>query len=128
MSMYLSALGLNCALGHDKASVARGLFAGDCSGMQRQSGWVPERSVTVGAVKGELATIAPELTQQSSRNNQLLLEAALQVRNEIDQAIKTFGPERIAIVLGTSTSGIDEASRGIAHYLHKQQFPSEYDY
>ncbi len=26
MSMYLQALGLNCALGHDKARVAKGWF------------------------------------------------------------------------------------------------------
>ena len=31
-------------------------------------------------------------------------------------------------MLGTSTSGIDEASRGIAHYVQNQQFPSDYDY
>ena len=128
MTAYLNALGIICSLGRGTEEVARKLFAGDCSGMQRQSGWVPERSVTVGAVNGELATIPLPLTQQSSRNNQLLLEAALQVRSEIDQAIETFGPERIAIVLGTSTSGIDEASRGIAHYLLKQQFPGDYDY
>ena len=128
MTAYLNALGIICSLGRGAEDVARRLFAGDCSGMQRQSGWVPERSVTVGAIKGKLAAIPSELTQQSSRNNQLLLEAALQIRHEIDQAIKTFGPERMAIVLGTSTSGIDEASRGIAHYLHKQQFPSDYDY
>jgi 3-oxoacyl-[acyl-carrier-protein] synthase-1 len=31
-------------------------------------------------------------------------------------------------VLGTSTSGIDEASRGLAHYISNQQFPVDYDY
>ena len=51
MSMYLQALGLNCALGHDKASVAKGLFAGDCSGMQPVLDWVPEQSLICGQVQ-----------------------------------------------------------------------------
>lgn len=128
MTAYLNALGVICSLGRGPDDVARTLFAGDCSGMQRESGWVPDRSLTVGAVKGNLAAIPAELQQQKSRNNQLLLEAALQIRDDIDHAIERYGRERIAVVLGTSTSGIDEASRGIAHYLQAQQFPAEYDY
>ncbi len=128
MTAYLNALGVVCALGRGQDEVARNLFAGDCSGMQRESGWVPERSLTVGAVRGALASIPSGLNQQSSRNNQLLLEAALQIEGDIRQAIDTYGPDRVAIVLGTSTSGIDEASRGIAHYLQTQHFPGDYDY
>jgi 3-oxoacyl-[acyl-carrier-protein] synthase-1 len=128
MTAYLNALGVICALGRDKQQVARNLFAGDCSGMRHESGWVPERVLPVAAVQGELAPIPPELADQRSRNNQLLLEAALQIRDDIEQAIRTFGRERIGVVLGTSTSGIDEASRGLAHYIREQQFPAEYDY
>jgi 3-oxoacyl-[acyl-carrier-protein] synthase-1 len=57
-----------------------------------------------------------------------LLEAALQIRDDIDQAIQTYGRGRIGIVLGTSTSGIDEASRGMTSYLRDHQFPAGYDY
>ena len=128
MTAYLNALGVICALGRSQAEVARSLFAGDCSGMRAESGWVPERVLPVAGVHGELATIPPELGQQSSRNNQLLLEAALQIEDDIRQAIHRYGASRVGIVLGTSTSGIDEASRGIAHYLREHQFPADYDY
>ncbi|NNB46194.1 beta-ketoacyl-[acyl-carrier-protein] synthase family protein [Pseudomonas chlororaphis] len=128
MTAYLNALGVICALGRDKQQVARSLFAGDCSSMRAAAGWVPERSVPVAAVQGPLTSIPAELGQQSSRNNQLLLEAALQIRGDIDQAIARYGHSRIGIVLGTSTSGIDEASRGIAHYLRDRHFPADYDY
>ncbi len=128
MTAYLNALGVICALGRGQAEVSRNLFAGDCSGMRTESGWVPERVLPVGGVQGELATIPPELGQQSSRNNQLLLEAALQIEDQIRQAIHCFGASRVGVVLGTSTSGIDEASRGIAHYLRESQFPGDYDY
>ncbi|SDV06750.1 beta-ketoacyl-[acyl-carrier-protein] synthase family protein [Pseudomonas mucidolens] len=128
MTAYLNALGVICALGRDKHQVSRNLFAGDCSGMHTESGWVPERALPVGSVLGALAPIPPKMVQQSSRNNQLLLEATLQIEGEIRQAIQSFGASRIGIVLGTSTSGIDEASRGIAQYLQESHFPSDYDY
>lgn len=128
MTAYLNALGLICALGRDKQEVARNLFAGDCSGMRNETGWVPERSLPVGAVRGELPPVPLDLPGQNTRNNQLLLDAALQIRDDIDSAIHTYGRDRIGIVLGTSTSGIEEASRGLARYLREQQFPAEYDY
>lgn len=128
MTAYLNALGVICALGRGQAEVSRSLFAGDCSGMRAESGWVPERVLPVGGVRSELVAIPADLRPQSSRNNQLLLEAALQIETELRQAIHTYGASRVGIVLGTSTSGIDEASRGIAHYLRGQQFPGDYDY
>ncbi|CRM64143.1 beta-ketoacyl-[acyl-carrier-protein] synthase family protein [Pseudomonas sp. 58 R 3] len=128
MTAYLNALGVICALGRGQAEVSRNLFAGDCSGMRAESGWVPERVLPVGGVRSELVAIPAELRPQSSRNNQLLLEAAVQIESELRRAIHTYGASRVGIVLGTSTSGIDEASRGIAHYLRGQQFPGDYDY
>lgn len=128
MTAYLNALGLICALGDDRQSVARTLFAGDTSCMRSESGWIPERSLPVAGVKSPLPTIPATLGQQSSRNNQLLLAAALQIEPDIQQAITRYGRGRIGVILGTSTSGIDEASRGIASYLADQTFPDSYDY
>jgi 3-oxoacyl-[acyl-carrier-protein] synthase-1 len=128
MTAYLNALGLICSLGDDRAQVARTLFAGDTSGVRTESGWVPERSLPVAGVRSALPQIPVALSEQSSRNNQLLLAAALQIETEIGQAIAQYGRERIGVILGTSTSGIDEASRGIARYLQDETFPSGYDY
>ncbi|MDU9036368.1 beta-ketoacyl-[acyl-carrier-protein] synthase family protein [Pseudomonas corrugata] len=128
MTAYLNALGVICALGRDKHEVAGNLFAGDCSGLRVESGWVAERALPVASVTGALAPIPDTLAAHCTRNNQLLLEAGLQIRPEIDRAIQTYGRTRIGIVLGTSTSGIDEASQGIAHYLREQRFPDGYDY
>ncbi|MGY2376615.1 beta-ketoacyl-[acyl-carrier-protein] synthase family protein [Pseudomonas sp. SDO524_S393] len=128
MTAYLNALGVICALGRGQAEVSRNLFAGDCSGMRAEGGWVPERVLPVAGVHSELAPLPAHLNQHHSRNNQLLLDAALQIEDEIRQAIHTHGAARVAIVLGTSTSGIDEASQGIAHYLRDQHFPADYDY
>lgn len=126
MTAYLNALGVVCALGQDQAEVAARLFAGDCSGMQPQAGWIPERSPVVGAVPGTLPALP--LPEQHSRNNQLLYSAALQIEPAIRQAIARHGAHRVAVILGTSTSGIAEASEGIAQYLQQQHFPDSYRY
>ena len=128
MTAYLNALGLICSLGEDQASVARTLFAGDTSCMRIESGWVADRSLPVAAVKSKLPEIPVHLCQQTSRNNQLLLAAAIQIDADIQGAISRYGRDRIGVILGTSTSGIDEASRGISAYLRDQAFPEEYDY
>lgn len=128
MSAYLNALGLVCSLGSGREEVARRLFAGDSSGMIEEGGWVPERVLPVGAVKTALPPISASLAAHNSRNNRLLLAAALQIEPQIHEAIKRYGNHRIGVILGTSTSGIDEAGRGIAAWLSDQQFPEDYHY
>jgi 3-oxoacyl-[acyl-carrier-protein] synthase-1 len=128
MAAYLSALGLNCALGQGKQAVAAALFAGDTRGMRLQSGWVSERALTVGAVPGELPALPALPGHPPSRNNQLLLAAALEIESELRAAINRFGAGRIGVVLGTSTSGIEEASLGIGQYLKQGTLPASYDY
>ena len=128
MAAYLSALGLNCALGQGKQAVAAALFAGDTRGMRLQSGWVSERALTVGAVPGELPELPALPGHPPSRNNQLLLAAALEIESELRAAINRFGAGRIGVVLGTSTSGIEEASQGIGQYLKQGTLPASYDY
>ncbi|MCZ4320862.1 beta-ketoacyl-[acyl-carrier-protein] synthase family protein [Pseudomonas anguilliseptica] len=128
MPVYLNALGLNCALGQGKQTVATALFAGDSSGMQAQSGWVAERALSVGAVPGNLPELPDLPGHPPSRNNQLLLAAALEIEPELRAAIARFSAERIGVVLGTSTSGIEEASQGIATYLKEGELPAHYHY
>ncbi|PTQ68661.1 beta-ketoacyl-[acyl-carrier-protein] synthase family protein [Pseudomonas sp. GV071] len=128
MTAYLNALGLLCALGNDKHQVSERLFAGDTSGMQVQAGWVPERPLPVGAVQAELPVLHGVSTAHNTRNNQLLRAAAQQIEGDIQQAIGRYGRARIGVVLGTSTTGIDEATQGISRFLQDGAFPASYDY
>ncbi|MDR0278686.1 MAG: beta-ketoacyl-[acyl-carrier-protein] synthase family protein [Paucimonas sp.] len=128
MTAYLNALGLVCALGRGQAEVTRRLFEGDACGMRAEAGWVPEKQVIVGAVAGELPPLPADLADRHSRNNQLLYQACSQIEAPLRETIARFGARRIGVVLGTSTSGIEEASQDIAHYLHQGQFRSSYAY
>jgi len=128
LSAYLNALGLLCALGQGKAEVARGLFAGDTAGMQPTLGWIPERQPPVGTVTAALPAWPAAWTPYFSRNNQLLLAALTEIEPQVRQAIERHGPARIGVVLGTSTSGIHEASLGIAVHQRSGQLPQGYQY
>lgn len=126
MTAYLHALGVVCALGRGKADVARRLLAGDQSGMQRRQ--VTGRSLPVGAVTAALPDLTGEPLQYRTRNNQLLLAAAEEIDADIQAAITRFGRARIGVVIGTSTSGIQEATEGLANRTRHGELPADYHY
>ena len=107
--IYLSAVGMVNALGNSADEIAANLTAGVAPGMRRRAGWlqgVPD--AVLGGVEGELPSIPDHLSAHRSRNNQLLLAALAQIQPAVDAAIARVGHDRVAVVLGTSTSGLDE--------------------
>lgn len=128
MTAYLNALGVICALGRGQAEVARRLLAGDVSGMQLYPHLVAGRQLPVGAVMGELPSLEGAAPRHVTRNNQLLLAAVEQIDSELREAMARFGPARIGVVLGTSTTGIQEATLGITGLVREGQLPASYHY
>lgn len=128
MTAYLNALGVICALGRGKADVARRLLVGDVSGMQLHPKRIGDRSLPVGAVTAELPSLAHADLRERTRNNQLLLAVAEEISDDIEAAITRFGRSRIGVVIGTSTSGIQEATRSLAKLSHDGVLPDDYHY
>jgi len=107
--IYLSAVGMVNALGNSADEIAANLIAGVAPGMRQRAGWLqglPE--AVLGGVEGELPPVPESFSAHRSRNNQLLLAALAQIRPAVDAAIARVGRDRVAVVLGTSTSGLDE--------------------
>jgi len=125
---YLSALGVICALGQGKQAVARALLAGDSHGMQAQKAGVDGQVLTVGAVSTALPEMPPGLAAAHSRNNQLLLAAALEIEDDIGRIIDCCGADRIGVVVGTSTSGIAETEAAIHTWQATGRLPADYRY
>ena len=129
MKTYLNALGVVCALGAGKAAVAEALFAGVDVGIQHEPNWVPNREVPLGAARMTLPSVPDALlSTRDNRNNQLLLAAALEIEPAIRDAMARYGGERIGVIVGTSTTGIDEATRGIGGYRRDGVWPHDYRY
>jgi len=126
--IYVQALGIISPLGEGLEATRRGLFAGDSSGMQVESGWLPNAAACVGKVAGELAPLPSPLAEWDCRNNRLLAAAAKQIRPAIDAALERHGARRVALVVGTSTSGIASGEDAMAAKIRDGAFPREFSY
>ena len=79
-------------------------------------------------VHNELPTIPASLQSYDCRNNRLLLAALGQIEASVRRAIETYGQERIGLVLGSSTSGIDEGERALNIRHNTGKMPASYHY
>ena len=122
---YIQAVGLINALGNDVPQVVAALRQPELQPLREHTQPLHDgRRVMVGAVQGELPPMPSELGVHDSRNNRLLLAALNQIRECVEQWRARVGSERIAIVLGTSTSGIDEGIQTLA----AEEVPPGYHY
>ncbi|WP_114395606.1 beta-ketoacyl-ACP synthase [Oleisolibacter albus] len=126
--VYLHALGVACAVGRGKAHVAAGLFQGEQGGMvPRPDLMISNLPIPAGVVSGDLPDLPQTLDCFSSRNSRLMTLVIQEIQAEIDAAVAEVGPERVAVVLGSSTSGIAEGEAAIAHLLRQGDLPPAYD-
>ena len=122
--IYLSAVGMVNALGNSADEIAANLIAGVAPGMRQRAGWLqglPE--AVLGGVEGELPPVPESFSAHRSRNNQLLLAALAQIRPAVDAAIARVGRDRVAVVLGTSTSGLDEGDEYVRRAQNGESSP-----
>ncbi|BBW74016.1 MULTISPECIES: beta-ketoacyl-[acyl-carrier-protein] synthase family protein [Klebsiella] len=120
--IYISAVGMINALGSDNNEIAANLTRGVAPGMRPRSGWLRGHPHAVLAgVDGELPVIPDEFSAHRSRNNQLLLAALKHIQPQVDKAITQYGRDRIAVILGTSTSGLDEGDTHVNLTLNGQE-------
>ncbi len=55
------------------------------------------------------------LSEHNSRNNRLLLHTLLKIQAELENALQKYAHDRIAVIVGTSTSGQDEADAFVSN-------------
>jgi len=127
--VYLNELGIVCALGAGRAAVAAAMFNADSAGGVAVSESItPGRPLALGAVTAALPAIDDLPRYLRSRNNALLRLALMEIRPAVDAVIARHGRHRVAVVLGTSTSGIGEGERAQRHFETHGAWPVDYDY
>lgn len=125
--VYLSAPGMINALGATTDEIVDALHAGVAPGMASRTdgvagGWI-------GSVRAALDVAPPtSLAHFDCRNNRLLLAALAQIGPFVDAAIARYGPRRIGVVIGTSTSGIQAAEHALAQRAATGTMPAAFDY
>ena len=124
----LSAMAVASCLGIGNDANAARLFTGTRDGLVPRDGYLPGRTAFVGAIPDVLPELPARFSQHNSRNNRLLYALATDISGDLQAAISRYGAGRIAVILGTSTSGIAEADQAVAHYRRHDQWPDGFDY
>lgn len=89
-------------------------------------------STQVGEVSDELPEIDPMLSIYDCRNARIALAALNQPEDGLRHAIETakaqYGPERIGVVIGTSTSGLYETEKDYQYLLSHGAMPDQFNF
>jgi 3-oxoacyl-[acyl-carrier-protein] synthase-1 len=128
MPFFLTALGIVNALGCGKTEVARHLFSASRHGIKRNDDLIPGAAACIGAVETMLPEVPLALRHYDCRNNRLALAALQQIAPDIELARRRYGANRIAVVLGTSTSGIAEGEAALSRRLASGAWPEGFAY
>lgn len=128
MTFYLNECALVCALGENLPAVRRRLLIEAASGLEVSDACSPGRPLPLGQVLSALPDAGHLPLAERSRNNQLALAALAQIRPAVDAAIARFGADRVAVVIGTSTSGIAATEEALRVSLATGALPEGFHY
>ena len=128
--VFLNSAALVCSLGQDIEEVADRLFASPpAKGENPFISWTdrysPGRIMPLGLVG---TALVPVVSEENTRNNRLLATASRQLRTSIEELKGRFGPHRIGLVIGTSTSGIAEGEEALVLKGSEYRLKDKYRY
>ena len=126
--IFLNDLGLVCALGAGRADVAAALFADAPGGLSDNDTLLPGQTLALGEVRTPLPALDDVPVALRGRNNALLEVALAQIAPAVAAAIARYGAPRVAVVLGTSTSGIGESEQALRTRAEQGEWPQGFDY
>jgi 3-oxoacyl-[acyl-carrier-protein] synthase I len=128
VTLYLQDMGVVSALGAGKAEVLRRLLDRDQSGMVPYGPLLTGRSTVVAAVARTLAPVPAPLAEFDCRNNRLLAVALDEIGPAVAALRERLGPKRIAVLIGTSTSGIAAGEDAADALAATGRMPDAYHY
>lgn len=128
LPLGIPCMGLATPIGTGKEAAARALFAGSRAGLAPRNGFAPGRTQFIGAAPDPLPQAPPELPFHQTRNNRLMLAALEEIAGDIEDAARRFGRGRIAVIMGTSTSGIAEAEAAYSAARRTGAWPADFHY
>ncbi|MDX9843043.1 MAG: beta-ketoacyl-ACP synthase [Aquabacterium sp.] len=127
--VYLQELGLICSLGSGVDTVRQALMdSAQARGLTPTDRYSPGRVLHVGKVAQALPDLRHLPSHYQTRNNAMAWAALAQIRPAVDAAIARHGAHRVAIVVGTSTSGLPEGEAARAQFERDQSWPEGFSY
>jgi 3-oxoacyl-[acyl-carrier-protein] synthase-1 len=124
----LTALGMVNALGSNLSEISAGLFSADTTRLSPHTLRTTGAIVPVGRVLDPLPELPTALRIFQCRGHVLAYVAFRQIADEIDLLRDKFGPERLGVVIGSSTSGLDASEEAFFHWQATGTLPGYYHY
>jgi 3-oxoacyl-[acyl-carrier-protein] synthase-1 len=90
--------------------------------------WVPGKTTYIAPVTCPLTPLPDELLPWRSRNLQLAITAIQQLLEAVARTVVRYGADRVAVVAGTSTSGIAAGEEAFAQWMRSGQRPPDFHY
>lgn len=122
-ALRLSAMGMVNALGADARAIWARVLKGEQGCLRPDERLHPGRSVLVGRVRDPLPAVPEGLGRYDCRNNALALCALSRIAEEVRSAVERWGPDRVGVVAGTSTSGMAETEDAYAAWRQSGELP-----
>lgn len=123
---YLNDVGLLCTLGTGVEEVRAALVVHGREVPDPQELFGLHRERRVGLVRENLPALDGALSRFDCRNNRLAVAALEQIRPALDDALERYGEHRVAVVMGTSTSGIAASEGALKAVLETSDYPPDY--
>lgn len=121
MSIYIHGSAAICAQGQNLQAISERIFSAQPAPLSITDRYSSGRVLPLGMVN-DLPLVA------DTRNNSLLAAALAPIRSEVDALRAKFGAQRIAVVLGSSTSGIAEGEAALASYVETGALTESFHY
>lgn len=131
MSSSVQLFGVSClsSLGSSYQETVRSLDARPVRDfLVKDRSYFGEHSPQIGEVLSELSGLPEGFEDFDCRFSRLVYRLYQGVQPEIDELKKTFSPARIAVVFGSSTSGVDGAENPFMEKHSSGSFPESYKF
>ncbi|POZ61149.1 beta-ketoacyl-ACP synthase [Chromobacterium alticapitis] len=124
--VYLNHLGVLCAAGRGHAALREAMRRPFPPDLRTKLALPGGRDYPTAPVSAPLPDTGHLPLPLQSRNNALLLAALEDIRPQVDAAIARYGAGRVAVVLGTSTSGVGESENAFLARGEAGVFPADF--
>ncbi|EKA5636496.1 beta-ketoacyl-[acyl-carrier-protein] synthase family protein [Vibrio navarrensis] len=127
--IYIHGCGFHSALGSTPEQIHQCLVLNRSEQMIVEPSLLNTQTATVvGKVTQPLPDMPLQLTDYDTRNNRLALSALKQIAAQVEQAKQRFGSHRIAVIIGSSTSGIADGEIAYREKIESGAFPHSFHY
>lgn len=125
--IYVNYYSATNALGSCIEEILKHLSEDHSPGLFESEQWLSDGQKAVfGNVLGALPQIPTSLKKHDSRNNRILLSVLQNCGDEFQKVLGQFSKDQVAVIMGTSTSGSDEADRYVSSRLTEPNSKKEF--